>query len=172
MTYAKLSALAAVILVSCFSFCARAADDPPPDTFRNWNAMRDYATSQGIDTMTIDWPEIEQLCGGLKTQADETAYNKCGYEKAVEQYTFVNDRSECLTQATGDYPDDLLTGRVETRTETDRRGIVHTYQHSISGISAATLQQRRSGAITACMQKLGWVNANNWRLGKHTTPCQ
>ncbi len=134
--------------------------------------MLDYMSSQGISPVSINWSQTDQMCLGLKTDASDTAYNKCSYEKARDLTLFNNDKGQCDIQAKGAYPDSFLRGRTDTLTETDKGGAVHTFQRTSTSLSTHDLDQGRAAALVDCMQKLGWVNANDWHLGKRSSYCQ
>jgi hypothetical protein len=170
MNYVKL--LSAAAILACLSVSAHGQEAGTNDIFKSWQSMQSYLATQGVDPLTIGWSRIEPLCQGLKMYSSESAYNKCSYEKALNMTLFPSDKSQCETQAKGTYPDSFLNGRTDTLLETDKNGVVHTYQRAIAAISAQDLKQLRTASVVECMQKLGWVNADDWRTGKRSTPCQ
>ncbi len=173
-TFLTLFFIVALSLCSIINAYAQnnAAQPATSDVFESWQRTKDYMTSQGIDPMAISWPLIDPLCLGLRTESDQRQYNKCEYEKARDSVLYANDKSQCSTRVTGAYPDSLLKGRTDTLTETDKSGVTHAYQRAIAPVSTQDLQQQRSGAIVECMQNLGWVNADNWLLGRRNSYCQ
>src|SRR4051812_37556199 len=105
------------------------------DMFKDWQTMQNYLASQGIDVNKVEWPGISAICQGLKLSAGDTAYNKCGYQRAKDSVLFAKDHEQCKTTAQGALPDSFLKGRTDTLTEKDKDGIIHTYQRTISSIT-------------------------------------
>ena len=182
MKYLKL--IAAIALFASFSIIAHAQDNaaqPQPQTsapagaddmFKTFQATQDYLASQGIHPSSIDWQQIDLLCAGLKSSGGDVSYNSCSYSKAVDLTLHENDKAQCTTQATGAYPDTLTATQTDTLTEADRNGVSHSFKRDIPGISNQSLQQERAGGVVECMQKMGWVNADDWRLGKRSDYCK
>ena len=165
-----------MIAFLCFSVGANAQNNAAPpvpnDSFKSWQSMLDYLASEGIDAAKINWAQIDSLCLGLKTDSGEPAYNKCSHDKGRDFVLFTADRAQCFTQAAGLFPDSFLRARTDTLTETDKNGSVHTFQRSTAALSPPDLAQQRDAAVVSCMQRLSWVDANDWRPGKRSSYCQ
>ena len=169
--------IAAFFMLLCSPANAQAPANTPPadetyDMFKDWNTMKNYMLSQGLDAGSVNWEPIDQLCSGIKLDRGEREFNKCAYERARDSILYAADKTQCLAQSHGVYPDNLLKSRTDILTETDKEGVSHTFQRTITPILPQDLSQQRSGAFAECMQKLGWVDANNWRPGKRSAYCQ
>ena len=176
MKYIQITTFIFAALLFCFSPDVQAQDKAPPtatgDTFKDWNTMRNHMQSQGLDPQQVSWTEIDMLCAGLKSGSDDHAYNQCSYTKGRDWLLFRVDKDQCTTQSLASYPDGLLSGHVETFSETDKKGVVHSYQRTLPPTPRQDLLQQRAGAVIDCMQRLGWVDANSWAPGKRSRYCQ
>ena len=178
MKYVQITAfLFTTALLLYFSPTVRAQNTAPSvatvDVFKDWNTMRNYMLSQGLDPQGIDWSQIDLLCSGEKLNSGEIAYNKCAYTKSRDWLLYTTDRTQCIAQSRRTYPDSLLTAITETTTERDQNGVYHTFTRTITPASTPQgLDQQRTGVFIDCMIKIGWVDANNWRPGKRNIYCQ
>jgi len=140
---------------------------PNSEAFKDWTSTSNYMKSKGIDPATVNWQPIEPLCLGLKTDTNESTYNRCKYEKARAIAMYTAEKSQCQLRVEAELPESLTQkGRFETLRETDSKGVSHVYERTIEPIADKELQTRRSAAFTACMQALGWADANDWNLGR------
>ena len=167
--------LFAALMLLCFSRSVQADTAPAAttgDAFKDWNTMRNHMLSQGLDPQQISWTDITVLCAGLKSSGDEHPYNECAYTKGRDWLLHRVDKAQCTTKSLASFPDGLLSGYTETLTDTDKKGVAHTYQRTIPPVTRQDLLQQRAGAVIDCMQKLGWVDANDWQPGKRSGYCQ
>lgn len=149
------------------SFAGVQGSDEGP--FKSWVSLVGYLKSQGIDANRVNWVPIKKMCLGLKPQNEsDVPYNKCLFEKARDSVTYAANQPQCLARARADYPDGLLQGRTDTLKETDKDGTVHTFERKTPPMTAQELEQRRKGEFIACMQNLGWINADDWGLGRQS----
>ena len=165
------------LIFFCFSSAAQAQNNTSSaetgDMFKDWNTMRNYMLSQGLDPQHVNWTDIDVLCAGMKSSSDQRPYNKCAYTKGRDLLLFTASKTQCLNQAHGAYPDSLLQQRTDTLTEKDEHGVSHTFSRvSTPPSTRQSLDQQRAGAFADCMQKLGWVDANDWQPGKRNEYCQ
>lgn len=146
------------------------ATDDRGDYFQSWSTLSAYMKSKGLNPTTTNWRVIEPLCIGLKTENDQRLYNKCKYEKARDSVIHQRDRKQCAAHAVATYPNRLAqTGRTETLQETDKNGVVRTFQRVIEPTPVSELEALRYSDILSCMQQLGWNNADDWSEGKRCT---
>ena len=131
--------------------------------FQSWLTMVDYAKSKGVTPAT--WSAYESMCVNLKKGTDETAYNKCMFEKARDQGLYESDKAQCLAHTSATYPDSLLQASSETLRETDKDGRIRTLERIVKAIDPQELQSLRKSATIECMQRAGWANADNWKMG-------
>jgi hypothetical protein len=156
-----------VILAGIFAAALAQTDLQSEDSpFKNWLTLTDYLRSKGIEPSKVNWQPIETMCLGLK-QSDESAYNKCKYEKVRDQSLHQADRQQCYTRAVAQYPDRLAQiDTTETIREINASGKVRVFERVVPPISTIELSSLRDAAVVQCMQSLGWISANDAFNGK------
>ena len=155
------------LFLSMFFMLAAQAGAQENASFKDWLSVTSTLKSKGIEPTQVNWHPIEMMCVGLKEMSDNTAYNKCKYEKASEQFFHRSDRQQCAAQSVAEYPDSLTKDTTtQTLRKKDSSGRIYTLEQIVHPISNAELASQRYGFITQCMQNIGWANADNPLAGK------
>ncbi len=163
--------LCALTMLFAFSTEASAANSEQADPFANYNNLMSHVRSQGIEPSKIDWGPFNAICLDIKTAPgeDERPFNKCLYEKLKESIMHKADKEQCSIRAKATYLDSFTTERKDTLKETDKDGVVHTFERTSPPVSSKELLQLRAAFIIDCMQKSGWANTDDWKLGRRTS---
>lgn len=128
---------------------AASAYTPSGEILKDYLGLTRALRANGVDPARVNWGPIATMCMGLRTERDDTEYNRCRYTQAMNQTIFVDDQRSCNVQSQALY--------------SNRRG-AHHFAHY--GTRAEELFLLRDASYTTCMRDLGWRNTQNWQMGR------
>jgi hypothetical protein len=131
------------------------------DYFKNWNTVMDLLRSKGIEPNNIVWNSsgIEASCTFYKESANaDVEYNKCRYNKALDQKQFQLDTTYCKADAEQKYLQYVKPCTSATLQVSPDNG-------TISPDSQDAQSYKNSYYIT-CMRNIGWNDPNSWLVGR------
>jgi hypothetical protein len=162
--FARAGAAALAGLLLCLApVCAR-AETVEDASLKDWLTLSALLRSKGVNTVASNWQEINSMCLGLKAGDSEVPYNRCRYEKAIDEVAFRGDANYCSHQANAVLPPLMVRTR-----QSNFHSVSMTYQFTdtyTQPLSPQELNALKQSSFQGCMKGQGWVNAEDWRLGR------
>lgn len=166
-----------VIMVLLISSTAR-ADEVDPKFFKSWLTLSDLLQSKGIIPSAPNWNAIIPMCLPLKKSEDETDYNRCLYEKTLEQFQWPADYKYCESQAESQYIRDymqymeLRNQQPQQITITNKNGTSRTIQYApATAIQNFNAPKDKKFYFYDCMTNdKNWNSGERWTMGRHKPP--
>ena len=141
------------------------AQTPAPD-LHDYNSLTQSLRAHGVEPTKINWATIQPLCLGLKTTAaDQTPYNRCLYEKAVNSSQYQSDSKTCTQSARADYPDNLLSTQTQVNV-TQNGGTTTSSTTNQAPLTIKDLEAKRHAGFLTCMSAKGWQDPNDPSRGR------
>lgn len=144
------------------------AEEPDPALLKDYFGLVKLLQADGIEPTRVGWSAITPACLGLK-EDDQTAYNRCLYEKAVDEAAFREDTFDCDEVARADFPDALMKGTVVIQKNTLDTGATENASITQPALSATDLRAKRRAGFLRCMSNRGWRDTDNFLRGKETS---
>jgi hypothetical protein len=122
--------------------------------------------ASGVDPIKVGWNDIEYMCLPLKTPRNALDYNRCRYEKAVDQTLHRADTEVC-----NDEVRDVQSNTLFYRA-TDALVFPHEYKNSSPMVVACAnselrdLRSFRRYSFDRCMSEKGWRNSRHYQFGR------
>lgn len=166
-----------VIILLLISSIAQ-ADEVDPKFFKSWLTLSDLLQSKGIIPSAPDWNAIIPMCLPLKKSDDETDYNRCLYEKTMDQFAWPVDYKYCESQAETQYIRDytqymeLRNQQPQQITITNKNGTSRTIQYALALIPADfNAPKDKKFYFDNCMtHDKNWNSGERWTMGRHKPP--
>lgn len=166
-----------VIILLLFSSAAY-AEEIDPKFFKSWLTLSDLLRSKGIDPAAPGWRVIIPSCLSLKKSDDETDYNRCLYEKTMDQFQWPADYKYCESQAQTQYIRDytqyaeLRNQQPQKVTITNKNGTSRTIEYPVTPIPTDfNAPKDKHFYFDNCMtQDKNWNSSEKWALGRHNPP--
>ena len=140
-----------ILLVILFCSAAFAEEQEGEAQFKDWNAVVSLLRLNGVDASKVSWTEIETACMALKGSVPENAYNKCKFDKALDQNQFGNDQSYCQSAAEQKYIELVENAR--------------NHRNQLNNQQATDF---KNAAFITCMHDSKWNDPNTWVRGRRT----
>lgn len=135
--------LVLVPLLSLPAF-ARNEDD---SQFKDYISLTKTLRANGVDPVHVNWPSIELMCLGLKTERNQVPYNRCRFEKATDSWDYPGDSAACNDAAHAAVKPSVVVG---------------------NGVTTVVQPGNAGEAITfdSCMRARGWISPRNVERGR------
>jgi|GEM_PF-6499096 len=138
------------IAVSTFAHAAQTDDVQ----YQDWNSVVELLRSRGIDASKIGWPLIESACYSLRSGGSDSEYNKCRFNKALDQNQYGSDQSYCNSQSELKYYEYL------------KPTSVNGVNVAPVNLNANQIVDFKNAAYISCMRGVGWNNPDSWVSGR------
>lgn len=159
----KILAFVGLLLISSISY----AEDANPKFFKDWLTLSDLLRTKGIDPNSPSWATITPMCLPLRTSEDQVAYNRCLYEKAMDEYDFGYDNKRCAEKSEAKYPDSLLEVKGRSYSVVDSSGKVKLIEEKYREFNSwSELKKAREASFDDCMEQHDWRNNSTWTSGR------
>lgn len=137
------------------------------DPFAEYQTMLKHLRANGIEPSQVAWAEVNPLCTGfMNYKDDQTAYNHCLYDKAMQAVAFATDRETCDIESLAVTPDSVRRQPRAIITEyTPNPADAAITTITTPRITRAELRTQRAATYNSCMRDHGWRSPRNWRLG-------
>lgn len=150
-----------------FTSSVAASEEINPQSFKDWLTVSDLLRSKGIEPSSPSWAVITPMCLPLKTTTDQTAYNRCLYEKASDEYDWGYDNKKCTEKSEVKYPNSLLEPTVRSYSVIDSDGKMRVIEEKTREYkSSKELLEARKVEFSDCMENSRWRNSYKWTSGR------
>jgi hypothetical protein len=158
------------------------ANEVDPKFFKSWLTLSDLLQSQGIIPSAPNWNAIIPMCLPLKKSEDETDYNRCLYEKTMDEFQWPVDYKYCQSQAEIEY-NKAYTSYVEQQTQrmpqkvtiTEKNGTTRVIEYPALPVTPLYFNppQDKKNYFFDCMT-LGknWNSHERWTMGRRKPPAK
>lgn len=166
-----------VIMLLLFASTAQ-AEEIDPKYFKSWLTLSAILQSKGIIPAAPNWNAIIPMCLPLKKSDDETDYNRCLYEKAMDEMQWPIDYKYCKSQAEIQYVKDyteymeLKNQQPQKVTIINKNGTTRVIEYAPPQISQNfNAARNRDFYFNDCMiQEKNWNSSDKWLMGRHKPP--
>ncbi len=133
--------------------------------FKDWFALTNLLRTKGIDPSSPSWATIVPVCLPLKSSDDERYYNKCLYEKVMDEYQWHIDNKFCIDKADKEYRYDLQNteNTISVINNNRNRSAIDSYRQ---GINRYPVKDRDMRYRNCMIMYLNWSDPNRWIAGK------
>lgn len=163
--------LIAIILLLIFPVNAQ-AEETDPKFFKDWLTLSDLLQTKGITPSSPSWASIIPLCLPLRTGTNQIDYNRCLYEKVMDEYQWPEDSKYCTDKAEMKYRENLAieqTTRTVIITEPNgKRRFIEEVVPS-NNLLNYPLKDRNFYYQDCMVMDMNWQNAGSWLMG-HRKP--
>lgn len=168
-----------IIMLILLLFASTAqAEEVDPKYFQSWLTLCDLLQSKGIIPSAPSWSVIIPMCLPLKKSDDETAYNRCLYEKTMDEFQWPTDYKYCETQAEAQYIR-AYTQNADLQNKQAPRTVIVTNANGTRQIidyvppttTYSAPPKSKDGYFQDCMMnEKNWNSYQRWTVGKHKPP--
>ncbi|MEQ1704933.1 MAG: hypothetical protein ABL867_03050 [Rickettsiales bacterium] len=152
------------------------AEEIDPKFFKSWLTLSDLLQSKGIIPSAPSWAAILPMCLPLKKSEDETDYNRCLYEKTMDEFQWPVDYKYCKTQAEIEYNREY-TSYVEQQNQrmpqkvtiTEKNGTTRVIEYPALPVTPLHFNPPKDkiNYFQDCMmQEKLWNNSERWAMGR------
>ncbi len=148
------------------------AQEIDPKHFKDWLTLSALLQSKGINPSAPSWSVIMPMCLPLRKSDDETEYNKCLYDKTMDEYNWHNDNKTCSDRADSDYDKYVQSQRtITTAVITDSNGKKKIVQQDTTALNPPRNLRSRDSFYRDCMTRdMYWNDSNLWTVGHKEVP--